>query len=251
MFTARAPGPSFELPAPLVALLEGREAEAVWLNALDGVTVRLPQEGAFLKWQPPGSRLPPLVHEEERLRWAADELASAGRVDGVAVPRVLEHGQDERGEWLLTAALPGRSAVDPHWIERPELAVPGIGRALRRLHEAFDPERCPYDWSVEQRLLAAPFGTEPLGEAPSIDRLVVCQGDACAPNTLLDDDGVGIGHVDLGMLGVADRWADLAVAALSTEWNFGPGWQRALVEAYGVEWDEPRIRYYQALWNAE
>ena len=48
---------------------------------------------------------------------------------------------------------------------------------------------------------------------PRIDRLVVCHGDACAPNTLLHDDGRFAAHVDLGSLGVADRWADIAVAA--------------------------------------
>lgn len=251
MFVARAPDASFEPPAPLAALLEGRVAEPVWLNAADGVTVRLPEEGAYLKWQPPGSALPPLVDEEERLRWAGEALAIAGGSAAVVVPRVLEHGHDERGEWLTTAAIEGRSAVEAVWLARPGIAVPGIGRALRRFHDAFDPQRCPYDWSVEQRRLVAPLGTAGLGEAPPIDRLVVCHGDACAPNILLANDGVGAGHVDLGALGVADRWADLAVAALSTEWNYGPGWQRTLVEAYGVEWDEQRVRFYQDLWNAE
>ena len=55
---------------------------------------------------------------------------------------------------------------------------------------------------------------------PPIDRLVVCHGDACAPNTLIDDDGRCCGHVDLDALGVADRWADLAVATMSLEWNY-------------------------------
>jgi len=41
----------------------------------------------------------------------------------------------------------------------------------------------------------------------------------------------------LGALGVADRWADLAVATWSLEWNYGPGWQSVLLEAYGVESD--------------
>ncbi|MFH9944534.1 hypothetical protein ACH4OT_35105 [Streptomyces murinus] len=37
------------------------------------------------------------------------------------------------------------------------------------------------------------------------DWLGVCHGDACAPDILVGDDGMGGGHVDLGVLGVADR----------------------------------------------
>jgi kanamycin kinase len=36
-----------------------------------------------------------------------------------------------------------------------------------------------------------------------------------APNALIHDDGSRGGHVDLGDLGIADPWADLAVAMLS------------------------------------
>ncbi|GAA1480474.1 hypothetical protein GCM10009624_09140 [Gordonia sinesedis] len=56
--------------------------------------------------------------------------------------------------------------------------------------------------------------------------------------------------MDLGSLGVADRWADIAVAAMSTEWNYGPGWQDAMVEAYGLDPDPGRMSYYQRLWHA-
>jgi hypothetical protein len=62
---------------------------------------------------------------------------------------------------------------------------------------------------------------------------VVCHGDACVPNTLLDRTGRWIGHVDLGTLGVGDRWADLAIATLSTEWNYGPGWAGGCIVAPG------------------
>jgi kanamycin kinase len=84
---------------------------------------------------------------------------------------------------------------------------------------------------------------------PPPDKLVVCQGDACAPNTLLDDDGHWVGHVDLGRLGVADRWADLAVATWSAEWNYGPGWDRLLLDAYGIRPDPERTRYYRLLYD--
>ena len=83
-----------------------------------------------------------------------------------------------------------------------------------------------------------------------IDRLVVCHADACCPNTLIGDDGRWTAHVDLGLLGLGDRWADIAVASMSTEWNYGPGWEDALIEAYGVEPDRERLSYYRELWNA-
>ncbi len=43
---------------------------------------------------------------------------------------------------------------------------------------------------------------------------------------------------------------DIAVASMSTEWNYGPGWEDALIEAYGVEPDRARLSYYRELWNA-
>jgi kanamycin kinase len=78
----------------------------------------------------------------------------------------------------------------------------------------------------------------------------VCHGDACAPNTLLADDGSWLAHVDLGTLGVADRWADLAVATYSTLWNYGPGFEEPLLEAYGIAPDAERTDFYRRLWDA-
>lgn len=65
------------------------------------------------------------------------------------------------------------------------------------------------------------------------------------------------GHVDLGDLGVADRWADLAVATLSLSWNYGGEWEQELLDAYGVDPDRERVEHYRrspsklwAQWNA-
>jgi kanamycin kinase len=88
-----------------------------------------------------------------------------------------------------------------------------------------------------------------LQEAPPIDQLVVCHGDACAPNTLVLDDGQWSGHVDLGSMGIADRWADLAVATWSTGWNYGPGYEELLLDAYGVSPDPRRTAFYRLLWD--
>ncbi|WP_326639888.1 hypothetical protein OG884_34575 [Streptosporangium sp. NBC_01755] len=45
------------------------------------------------------------------------------------------------------------------------------------------------------------------------------------------------------------RWADLAVAAWSTEWNYGPGYDGVVYDAYGIAPDPERIAYYRLLWD--
>ena len=218
----------------MARLAGSAELEAVWVNAIGGLTFRWDEQ--YVKWLPAGAPVD-LADEAARLRWAAR---------WTAVPEVLDHGADDDGAWLVTRALPGRSAVDPYWLERPAVAARGVGAGLRALHDALPVAECPYDWGVTTRA-----GDDRFDElAPGIDQLVVCHGDPCVPNTLLADDGTPLAHLDLGALGVADRWADLAVAAWSTEWNYGPGYTELLYEAYGVEPDAERVAFYRALWDA-
>ena len=37
---------------------------------------------------------------------------------------------------------------------------------------------------------------------------------------------------------------------MSTRWNYGPGWEKPLVAAYGVDVDQDHMNYYQRLWDA-
>jgi kanamycin kinase len=248
---AAAALPPEAVPAAVRRVAGSARLRPVWRNELGGLTFELTDADGgrrFVKWAPPGSWLD-LAAEVPRLRWVA------GRIPA---PRVLDHGEGPDGEWLVTAALPGQNAVVPRWAADPTTVVPALGVGLRRLHDALPVPDCPFSWSVSTRLTAArrrgaPAGQEPqrwLDETPPIDRLVVCAGDACAPNTLLDDAGRVTGHVDLGELGVADRWADLAIATYSTGWNYGPGWERPLLDAYGVDPDPARTDFYRRLWDA-
>ncbi|MFT4212745.1 MAG: aminoglycoside 3'-phosphotransferase [Microbacterium sp.] len=215
----------------------------VWRNAVGGVTFRT-SDGRHIKHGP--------RHAETSMRAEAGRLAWAS--PHVRVPEVLEAGEDDTHEWLVTRTLAGSSAIEPRWIAEPATAVRAVGEGLRALHEALPASDCPFEWSVPSRLANAArrgIAVPPaLQDAPEIDRLVVCHADACCPNTLLDDAGRWCAHVDLGALGLADRWADIAVASMSAGWNYGPAWEDRLVLAYGVEPDRPRIAYYRALWNA-
>jgi kanamycin kinase len=241
-------------------LADGDRVTPVWRNELGGLTFRLEPDGGpagrgparFVKWSPVATGLD-LAAEAARLEWAGA---------WTPVPRVLAHGTVDDGDgapaqYLVTAALPGRSAVDPRWLAEPATAARALGEGLRALHQALPVAGCPFDWGVRERLgRVRPDGHATaaelralLADAPEVDRLVVCHGDACAPNTLLDGSGRWSAHVDLGRLGVADRWADLAVAAWSTEWNYGPGYEDLVYEAYGVEPDAERVAYYRRLWD--
>ncbi|HET9647750.1 MAG TPA: aminoglycoside 3'-phosphotransferase [Microlunatus sp.] len=216
--------------------------QVVWINQQGGLTVAFPEARQYVKWVPHHPEFD-VVDEAARLDWAGQ---------WARVPEVIDLGTDDHGAWLRTRAVPGRSAVDPRWVAEPRTAVRAIGTGLRALHDRLPVTECPFDWSLATRFawIQRPEDRVLIGQAPPIERLVVCHGDACAPNTLLDDDGQYAAHVDLGRLGLADRWADLAVATYSLEWNYAGDWTDELLEAYGVERDDARIGYYRRLWDA-
>lgn len=216
------------IPAAIQELASGRSATAVWANELGGITWALGDD-RYVKWQPLDTPID-LAAEEERLAWLAPH---------VAVPRVIGRGEDRDGRWLVTAALGGTTAVADRWRSDPRPVVDAIATGLRRFHDAVPVDDCPFEW---------PLRCDDI-EGPPVDRLVVCHGDACAPNTLVDDDGAFVAHVDLGQCGVADRWADLAIASWSLEWNFGPGWDGQFYAAYGVRPDPERIAHHRMLWD--
>jgi len=231
------------VPAQVRELARGADLTPVWLNHYSGLTFRT-DDSRYIKWGPRNDEFT-LRDEAERMRWAGQ---------WIRVPDVLDHGEDETHEWLITAAIDGRSAVDPRWVAEPATAVRAVGEGLRAMHDALPVAECPWLWNVEGRIANAEARgirvPDALRDTPPIDRLVVSHGDACCPNTLVGDDGHWVAHVDLALLGTADRWADIAVASMSTEWNFGPGWEDALIEAYGLEPDRERLAYYRDLWNA-
>ncbi|MGI8677712.1 MAG: phosphotransferase [Jatrophihabitans sp.] len=251
------------LPEAVAEIIGGRPYLTVWRNALNGLTFEVDPgpHRWFVKWLPANSGIE-LSAEAERLPWAARFTP---------VPRVLEHGRTDDGEYLATAGLPGASAVADRWLAEPRTAVRALGAGLRALHEALPVPRCPFSWEAAERVALATRRADDgaidparwnaehdvdlraalrvVADAPDLDHRVVCHGDACAPNTLIGSDGRCTGHVDLGELGTADRWADLAIATWSTQWNYGPGWEAELLAAYGVAPDPDRTRYYRLLWD--
>ena len=253
------------VPVVVRALAAGGSITPVWRNVLGGLTFRIEDRCAgtrYAKWVAAGTPEIDLAREVERL---------AGRTDGRQFPASSS-----------TVPMP-----TVHGCSRPRSQVPRrwplAGSRTRQLPQRRSAKvsvsfttHCPWTSArstgasaddadvstsasptAEDRPSWLPRASEPrpggspssVDQPPAIDRLVVCHGDACAPNTLLHDDGAFAAHVDLGSLGVADRWADLAVAAWSAEWNYGRGYDDMVYDAYGIAQDPDRIAYYRLLWD--
>lgn len=225
---ASTPPPGTPVPFAITrwAAAHGRRVDSlVWRNELGGLTARLvgpDEQPLYAKWSPED-----LLPEAERLSWLASRFPS---------PRMADYEEVDDGWLIVTLGMPGESAVGSVGMADPDRAAAAIGEGLAILH-SLDPTDCPFgpaDW---------------IGYQDDVDLLVVAHGDACAPNTLIDAVGAFVGIVDVGDLGVADRWADLAIASWSLEWNFGPGHEDALWAGYGEAPDPERIRRYRTLWG--
>ena len=187
---------------------------------------------------------------------------------------MLDYHDDGVVERLTTAALPGLDATRSPLSDDPGRLVPALARGLRAWHDALPVADCPFDSRLDVALPAVAgrvrrglvdpvrhFHEEhahlgPRAALAQLHRtrpvevdLVVCHGDYCLPNVLLDDEGTVTGYVDLGELGAADRWWDLAVATWSLDWNLGPGWEQVFLDTYGAALDPDRRAFYRLLYD--
>jgi aminoglycoside phosphotransferase len=251
------------VPEAVARIIDGRPYDVVWLNGHGGLTfhVRGAVTDLYVKWMPVSSS-ERLADEVERLRWAGQFIV---------VPTVTAFDSDAEGSWMVTRPLRGENAVSERWKHQPIVAATAVGEGLRVLHDALPTTSCPFNWDATTRLTAVTrraveghfsahvwsdefrgmsidAALRELASPPALD-VVVLHGDACVPNTVIDDDGQFLAHVDLGFLGLGDRWSDLSVAAWSSVWNYGPGYEEIIYSAYGISADEAKIRYYRLLWE--
>ncbi len=113
--------------------------------------------------------------------------------------------------------------------------------------------RCTHVRSTVDGQPAAGPGDAELGDSPPVDRLVVCHGDACSPNTILDDTG-HVADTSTSAISVWPIGGSTPRSRHVVAWNFPdyPGQVRddEFFAAYGVAPD-PACIDYRRLWQAE
>jgi kanamycin kinase len=256
------------LPVPpgLARKFDDRHWVLVWQYHDHSLVYRLSKADAddiFLKLVPAGHYPNPSA-EAARMRWARPFLP---------VPQVVGSGTEGRTDWLATLAIEGSDGTAPHHLSSPDKLVRALAAGLRQFHESAPVVGCPFDFRLDAALrhigarlaaglidpardlhpefqhLSAQEAARCLETSrPRSEDLVVCHGDYCPPNILIEDWTV-TGFVDLGELGVADRWWDLAAATWSVSWNLGPGYEELFLFEYGAVADPERLEYYRLMYD--
>ncbi|WP_044336478.1 APH(3')-I family aminoglycoside O-phosphotransferase [Sphingomonas hengshuiensis] len=193
-----------------------------------------------------------VTDEMVRLRWARGRLP---------VPGVRHFTATEDAAWLLTDAMPGITAyqaleADP---DGAPALVDALAAILRTLH-AIPTEACPFDaghrvrlGQARVRIDAGLVETDEFDDAragwtatqlwdamhallPLAPDAVVTHGDFSLDNILVQDGRV-TGLIDLGRMGVADRWQDLAILCNCLD-EFEGALADRLLASYGIA-DDP------------
>lgn len=191
---------------------------------------------------------PGIAAEIERLQW----------LDGRLPTPVVDAFVGDAQAWLVTEAVPGVVAGALLAADRRRTAavVAGLADVMQRLH-ALPAEACPFDssvaaWLPEARVRVAAGlvavdafdddhrGRDAADVLAEVERLaghasgrVVAHGDFTLGNIVMDDDGRVTGCLDVGRLGVADPYQDIAIACRDLG-GFGPEAVTLFLAAMGV-----------------
>ncbi|MEV0776774.1 APH(3'') family aminoglycoside O-phosphotransferase [Streptomyces sp. NPDC050433] len=217
----------------------------------------------------PADAVTSLEEERERVDWLSGQ--------GVPGPRVLDWRVSPDAVCLMTSTVAG---VPADQVSAPELraAWERIADAVRHLHDV-PTRQCPFSRDLSRMFATArdvvtrdavnpEFLPEDQQTTPADELLarlvpqlaqrltqeaaetVVCHGDLCLPNIVLDPESLDVaGFIDLGRLGRADPYADIALLLANSRETWADeraanSADQAFAERYGIVLDRDRERFY-------
>jgi len=233
---------------------------------LSGSTVVL-FEDAVLKIEPHSAKVDGAV---EMMHWLADRLP---------LPQVIEYAVENGLSYLLMTRIPGEMCCSPYYMEHSDEMVGLMAEGLKRLW-AIDIADCPRERTLQgdlnaalQRIRNGRLNPDELSECgfetaedmalwleshPMEYDPVLSHGDYCLPNLLLQDGQIS-GYIDIGGIGIADRYSDIVDCWNSLKNNFGgvfggpvyPDFDPdILFEKLGITIDPEKFRYCRLIEKA-
>lgn len=197
----------------------------------------------------------------------------------IPVPEILEYAIAEGKSYCLMTRIPGRMICDDMYMANPEQLLEIVSQAMKLLW-SIDINSCPCDNSLHVKLKQARYNIENglvdldnvdsetfgengfhspeelmkwLEENRPEEELVFSHGDFSMPNIFAAGDKIS-GFIDLGRMGIADRWQDIAICYRSLKHNFEGRYNggfpyegyrpEMLFEKLEIEPDYEKLKYY-------
>lgn len=196
----------------------------------------------------------------------------------IPAPKVICHEVWEGKSYLLMSRIKGEMSCHEYYLEHPQELLALLAKALKMLWSV-DISDCPCKRPLDELLKEREYlvendlvdieDTQPetFGEGgfenprqllewlranKPEQELVLSHGDFCLPNIFIDNDDIS-GFIDLGDMGVGDKWNDIAICYRSLKHNFDGTYggkvyedfnADMLFEALGIKPDWEKIRYY-------
>jgi aminoglycoside 3'-phosphotransferase II len=256
--------PIIELPTPLQTLIADFDWQEIGEGESDAQVFRLQQADVvrYLKISASDAQFP-VQRDKARLDWLASRIP---------VPEALHYAESATQQFLLMTALDGLHPMhdDLNW--SPQERVTFLAEAARRFH-SLPVADCSFSARIDEQIEAARQNVESglvrtdlfepewqnetpqslfeklLALKPENEDLVVTHGDLYPLNIrAYAADKTLSGYIDVGAMGVADRYTDLAVIVNAITWHLGTEWIEPFFRAYGVESpDTHKLQFYQLL----
>ncbi len=250
------------LPTTLQRLLQQTSWQADTLGMSSARTFRIKGPVNFYLKINPVDPWDGLKTEAEALSWLRTYLPA---------PEVVYYERVEGIDYLLIRELTGSPASADEWKANPKRLAETLALSMRALH-SLELAACPFDQRTDTKLRevadfvqrglvdADDFDGENQGltpehileqlyaDQPAEEDLVVTHGDFCLPNLILNDWQLS-GFIDVGALGVGDRYQDLALCLrdLADELDTDR-YHAVFLAAYGLATvDTEKLRYFRLL----
>ncbi len=210
---------------------------------------------------------------------ARNEAAMMDWLQGrVPAPQVIAHVCEGGRSYLLMTRTAGKMACDEEYMSNPRRLTQMLAEALKLLWRT-DITGCPGKWGIERKLSMAEYWVEHdmvsmedaepdtygkdgfrspkelygwLAEHKPPEEPVLSHGDFTLPNLIFSGNELK-GFIDLGRMGAADKWQDIALCYRSLLHNYDGKYggrryegfrPKMLFEQLGMEPDWEKIRYY-------
>lgn len=212
-------------------------------------------------------------HEYQIINWLKQRIPT---------PKIIAYEVDNHTSYMLMSKIEGKMLCDEEYLNHPLRLVELLMKALNMLWSV-DEKDCPIDNSLDEKLKRARYNVENnlvdlehVEEDTFSDRgfkdpfdllnwlennrpeeeIVFSHGDLSLPNIIVEGEEIK-GFIDLGNMGKADKWQDIAICYRSLKhnlegrYNGGIPYQgydtRDFFKKLKIDVDEKKLKYYLLL----